>query len=264
MNPHGTPIWYEFITPDPDAATRFYEAVAGWKIGNPGTDGFDYREIVAPDGDMVGGMMKLDEGMASGGAKPGWLFYVGVDDVDATVDAVTNAGGAVLMPARDMPGVGRFALVADPQGAPFYVMRGATEGTSGAFSPGEDGAAVGHCSWNELWTSDGPGALAFYKTVFGWENPETMDMGPMGGYHFLHLTDARVLGALAQSEQPGQAPRWNFYFQVPDLDAALQRAKAAGGTVTMGPHDVPGGSRIFMGIDPQGASFALVSQGKGE
>ena len=196
-NPHGTPIWYELMTPDPAGATRFYESVVGWAVANPGLDGFDYREIADPAGSSIGGMMRLDAGMAAGGAKPGWLFYVGVDDVDATVDRVTTAGGAVLMPARDMPGVGRFALVADPQGAPFYIMRGASEGDSHAFSPGEDGAAVGHCSWNELWTSDGPGALAFYRAVFGWENPHTMDMGPMGGYHFLHLPDDRVLGALS-------------------------------------------------------------------
>ncbi|WP_425229290.1 VOC family protein [Sphingomonas sp.] len=257
-NPHGTPIWYELLTPDVDGAKRFYDAAVSWTIEARPAGPMDYRMITAPDGN-VGGVMALTEEMQGGGAKPGWLFYVGVDDVDATAAKVGAAGGAVLMPPWDIPNVGRVALFADPQGAPFYVMRGATDGTSTAFSPAP---VDGHCSWNELWTSDAPGALAFYRTVFGWENPETMNMGPMGGYHFLHLGDT-VLGALMQPEGD-QPSRWNFYFSVPDLDTAIDRATAGGATITMGPHDVPGGQRIVMGEDPQGARFALVGPGKEE
>lgn len=263
-NPHGTPIWYELLTPDHAVAKRFYDAVVGWNIAGKPDGEIDYRMIETRDG-TVGGVMQLTDAMTTGGAKPGWLFYVGVDDVDATADKVTAAGGAVLMPPFDLPGVGRMAFVADPQGAPFYIMRGASEGQeSHAFAPRETGTHDGHCSWNELWTSNAAGAIAFYRAVFGWENPNTMDMGPMGGYHFLHLPADIVLGALAQSQQADQAPRWNFYFWVPDVDAALEVVKAEGGAITMGPHDVPGGARIIMGTDPQGVTFALVGPGQGE
>lgn len=263
MNAHGTPIWYELLTSDHAEAKRFYDAVVGWRIGDKPDGGMDYRMIETPTG-HVGGVMELSEAMRAGGARPGWLFYVGVDDVDATAERITAAGGAILMPPFDIPGAGRAALVADPQGASFYIMRGSSDGTSTAFAPRETGTADGHCSWNELMTSDAAGALAFYRTVFGWENPNTMDMGPMGGYHFLHLPGDIVLGALAQDQQADQTPKWNFYFWVSDLDAALERAKTAGGTVTMGPHDVPGGARIFMCTDPQGATFAIVGRGTGE
>ena len=252
-NPHGTPIWYELITPDPDAAKSFYDPLAGWTIDARPSGEIDYRMIAATDGN-VGGVMRLSPDMATHGAQPGWLLYIGVDDVDATCTQAQALGAGVLVPPNDIPNVGRFAFLTDPQGAPFYIMRGASGDSSGAFAPG----VLGHCSWNELWTSDAPAALAFYGQLFGWENNETMDMGPMGGYHFLDLGDVR-LGALAQSQQAGQPARWNAYFTIADVDAAVERIAASGGAVTMGPHDVPGGSRIVMGTDPQGAAFALVS-----
>ena len=255
-NSHGTPIWYELITPDPDAAKAFYDDVAGWTIEPRPSGEIDYRMIATGDG-LVGGVMRLNDDMASGGAKPGWLFYIGVDDVDATADTITAAGGAVLMPPWNMPGVGRMAFVADPQGAPFYIMRGAGDADSTVFAPGK----LGHGGWHELQTSDATAAVAFYRQVFGWENRETMEMGPMGGYHFLDLGDLR-LGALMRAQAEGVAPRWHFYFNVPDADAAVGRIERGGGAVTQGPHEVPGGSRIVVGTDPQGATFALVAQAR--
>lgn len=262
-NPHGTPVWYELLTTDHDQARAFYEDVVGWRFGDKPDGDMDYRMIgVGADrpGDFVGGVMELTDAMRSGGAKPGWLFYVGVDDVDATAERVGAAGGAILMPPFDIADVGRAAFVADPQGAPFYIMRGNSDESSTAFVPQDVDGADGRCNWNELSTGDAAGAIAFYRAAFGWENRETMDLGPMGGYHFLDLGETR-LGALMQAQQDGQAPHWTFYFRVPDLDAALARAQAAGAAVTMGPHDVPGGSRIFTGTDPQGAAFALVGPG---
>lgn len=255
-NPHGTPVWYELITPDPDAAKAFYDDVAGWTIEGQASGEMDYRMISAGDG-LVGGVMRLSDDMASGGAKPGWLFYIGVDDVDATADRITAAGGAVLMPPWDMPGVGRMPFVADAQGAPFYIMRGSSDADSTVF----DASKLGHGSWHELRTSDAAAAVAFYGEMFGRENRETMEMGPIGGYHFLDLGGVR-LGALMRVQAAGEAPRWHFYFNVPVAAAAVGRIERGGGAVTQGPHEVPGGSRIVIGTDPQGATFALVAQAR--
>lgn len=84
------------------------------------------------------------------GARPVWLGYVRVDNVDNTLVKLQELGGTVLMPAKEIPQVGRLAMVADPQGAPFYIMSGGVEsGTSAAFGP----MPRGHCSWNELTTN---------------------------------------------------------------------------------------------------------------
>ena len=255
-NPHGTPIWYELMTPDPDGAKRFYDAVVGWTIEAQPSGPMDYRMIAAPGG-LVGGVFGLDAAMQAQGAGPKWVPYFGVDDVDATSAKAQGLGAAIFVPPADIPGVGRFALMADPQGAVFYVMRGSSPESSTVFERG----AMGRCGWNELWTTDVEAALAFYGPLLGFENRETMDMGPMGGYHFLDLPDGRGgdvrLGALAAMKD--QPPRWNLYFTVPSVDAAVERIEAGGGAVHMGPYATPAGERILLGADPQGAAFALVS-----
>lgn len=261
-NPHGTPIWYELLTPDHAAAKRFYDAAVGWTIGPAPAGDVDYRMIAAGD-PTVGGVMQLTNAMTAGGARPGWLTYLAADDVDATAGRITAAGGAMLMPPFDLPGVGRMAFCADPQGAPFYIMRDSSEADSNSFTPQRTGAQNGHCSWNELWTSDAASAVTFYRTVFGWESPNSMPVGPGRGYHFVHSGDL-VLGAIGQAQEGGSPPRWTFYFWVPDLDAAIEQAKAGGGAITTGPHDVPGGARVITGTDPHGAVFALVGPGKQE
>jgi predicted enzyme related to lactoylglutathione lyase len=255
-NSHGDFIWYELIAPDPDAATRFYEAVTGWTIANPGNDGFDYREISAGS-EHVGGMLKIDNDMAAHGAKPAWIGYIAVDDVDAAVAKVEAEGGRVTMPARDMEGIGRFAMVADPQGAPFYLMRP----TPPADRPDKQSHAFsvdrpGHVSWNELTTSDPAAARAFYGDLFGWSSDEFMPMGEMGEYRFLDHDGTRI-GALCGTA-PGQQPKWRYFVRVASIGAAKDSIESNGGAVAMGPQEVPGGDHIIIAKDPQGAEFALV------
>lgn len=253
-NPHGDFIWYELITPDPDVAKAFYTAVVGWEV-ETGKDG--YGHLKAGD-TFVGGMLRLTDEMRQHGARPTWLGYVGVDDVDESVRSIEQAGGRLLMPAFDIDNVGRIALVADPQGAPFYVMRGSVDEVSTAFSPG----TPGHCSWNELAASDPASALDFYTSRFNWERGDSMPMGEKGAYRFINH-NGRMIGAvfpLAAGAMPDQPPKWRYYFQVPDADRAKQAIEAGGGTVAMGPHEVPGGERIIIAIDPQGAEFAIVGK----
>lgn len=250
-NKQGEFIWYELMTSDIEGARAFYQAVVGWTIGGKSDmPGMDYRMINAPDA-AIGGAMQIDADMAAHGAKPIWVGYIGVDDVDAKVAAIKAAGGTIQMGPTDIQGAGRLAMASDPQGAPFYVMRGAIEdGTSTAFAAEQ----VGHCEWNELWTPDQNGAHAFYEGLVGWTNPESMSMGPMGDYRFLYVDDLRIG---ATSEQKDQPARWRHYFHVPSITAAIEAVKSGGGTVDNGPHQVPGGGHIIIGTDPQGAQFAL-------
>ena len=184
--------------------------------------------------------------------KPGWFCYIGVADVDGTAEKIKSLNGSVLMDAQDIPGVGRFAMVADPQGLIFYIMRGNSPQESQAFHV----TAPGHCGWHELVTSDHKAAFAFYGELFDWENNETMPMGEMGDYCFINHAGQRI-GAM-MTAGAGWTTRQSYYFNVPSIDAAIPRITGGGGAVTMGPHEVPGGMHIVMAIDPQGAAFALV------
>jgi predicted enzyme related to lactoylglutathione lyase len=249
---HGTPIWYELMSKDPLAARRFYAAVVGWQIDEsppPGST-MDYRMISAGDG-LVGGVFRLTEDMCKQGASPCWMMYVGVDDVDACVTAITVAGGSVQLPAFDIPDVGRIAMVSDPQGAPFYVMRGASDEKSTACDPDR----AGHGAWHELHAVDGPKATDFYSAQFGWGKSRSVDMGPMGTYQLIAIGGRDLGGIMTDGRFP--RPAWLVYFRVDGIARAAGRIVEAGGQVIHGPIEVPGGGWIVNGLDPEGAMFAL-------
>lgn len=253
----GSWIWYELITPDPEGAKAFYEAVTGWSMTTGHGDSDDYGFITAADGAMVGGMLRLTGEMAEHGARACWLGYVGVDNVDASLAAIEAAGGQILMPARDIEMAGRIAMAADPGGAPFYIMTPAPsegEGESTAFQAETN---YGHCGWNELMAADAPREIAFYTGQFGWSLPEPMDMGEYGKYQFI-AHDGVTVGAIMGLMPEAPAPMWNHYFWVPSIRKAAATITGNGGQIINGPMQVPGEDWIVQGIDPQGALFSLV------
>lgn len=257
-NQHGDFLWYELMTDNADAAQAFYSGLIGWTFKDSGNPDMDYR-LFSSGTSEVGGIMPLTADMVAGGARPAWLGYIAVDDVDASAAAIKAAGGAVHMEPWDIPGVGRMAFVADPQGALFYVMKGAVEGgESHSFAATEP--MVGHCAWNELASADPEAAKAFYGRQFGWVPDGAMDMGELGQYEFWKVGDERghMIGAVMPLMPGMPASAWTYYFRVPDIDAAVDYTKANGGTALQGPDEIPGGEYSFTGTDPQGAVFGLV------
>lgn len=258
-SPHGSFIWYELMTTDTGAAGRFYADVVGWTVGDFDGDVSGYRIFSAGEAGVTG-MMALPADAAQSGMRPGWLGYIGVDNVDAAVASITAAGGAVRTPARDLPGVGRMAMVADPQGVAFDVMRGVSELSSTSFDA--DPNAIGRCGWNELATADPKLALDFYIGQFAWTKGDAMKMGEMGDYQFIHHAGT-MIGGVMKCMPGGPPPRWGFYFRVADIDVAARRTRDGGGTIVHGPAEVPGGMHVLVATDPQGATFALVGKRAG-
>lgn len=260
MTSHGKFIWYELMTRDPQAASAFYHAVVGWRIApapDPTASEVDYRLIGRDDGGIAGGALRLTPAMEAGGARPAWLGYLCVDDVDAILAAMQDDGATVLMPPMDLP-VGRIALLRDPQGAPLYVMRpippaGAEAATNDVFSPDRPG----HVRWNELASGDPAAAVAFYARHFGWAEAGALEMGELGQYRFLER-DGRMIGAAMPNTPTQPAPAWQFYIGVADIDRAVAAVTRLGGTVREGPMEIPGGEFAAQALDPQGAAFGLV------
>ena len=257
-NRHGDFIWYELLTSDLDSAQAFYEGLVGWSFTRPdyGPD-MDYR-IFAKGGPDVGGAMQITDDMAAGGARPVWLGYVGVDDVDAAAEKITTLGGTVMMGPMDIPDVGRFAMAADPQGTPFYVMRGNSGEPSQSFAATEP--REGHVAWNELVTADPDGAHSFYAEMFGWEKADAMDMGPMGTYQMYRNGEGRDFMFGAMMKKPDEMPvsLWAYYIRVPDVDAAATYVAEQGGQLVNGPMEIPGGEYVFQAMDPQGAMVSIL------
>jgi len=253
MNAHGSFVWYELVTGDVDGAQAFYADVVGWSVAPSGMPGIDYRIASAPDGDPIGGLMQPPPGHAGPTV---WRPYLEVADVDAEVAAITAAGGTVHLPAIDVPGIGRMAMLADPEGATFYVMTSAGD-DSRAFLA-QDRASPGHAAWNDLAAPDPQAAIAFYTDRFGWRQEGAMPMGEHGEYRFLHHGGSAV-GAVMPVVL-GMAPGWRAFFTVADVDVAVERIGAGGGTVVQGPDQISGGDWSVVAADPQGAQFGLVGK----
>lgn len=244
-------IWYELITSDMDAAERFYSSVIGWK-GQPFGEGMPY--VVMNVGERgVAGIMTMPTDVASSGMPSMWVGYIYAEDVDAATESLKAAGGKVHQPPTDIPEVGRFSVVADPQGATFMMMT-----PNGPDMPPVPTGTAGHIGWHELYATDWASAFDFYAGQFGWTKTRTTDMGPMGTYQ-LFAVDGVEFGGMMNKPDEIPVPAWAYYFNVPDINAAAKRVIDNGGKVLMGPHEVPGGMWILQGMDPQGANFALTA-----
>ncbi|MCA9726148.1 MAG: VOC family protein [Candidatus Eisenbacteria bacterium] len=246
-------VWYELVTGNTDRAVRFYCDLYGWEAVDSGQTAMQYT-LLKQDGRGVGGIFQIPSGDLGQGMKPGWMGYIAAD-VDTDTPRVVAAGGKVHIPPSDIPGVGRFAGVADPHGAVFVLFT--PNGEEEPPTPVPAGTP-GHIGWHELHAGDGEEAFGFYSKLFGWTKAEAMDMGPNGVYQIFAIDGVPCGGMMTKMPQT-PAPFWQYYVNVDGLDAAIARVQKGGGQIFMGPHEVPGGSWIANGMDPEGVIFAMVS-----
>jgi uncharacterized protein len=255
----GDFIWHELRTTDAKGAQDFYTDVIGWQARSSGDPGGIPYTLLAVGEDNAAGLMQLSPEMLAGGMQPSWAGFIAVDDVDAYARRVEQAGGKLHCPPQDIPGVGRWASVADPQGAAFLLFKEAANYAPRRAPAGSPGTV----GWNELSANDEQSAWPFYSGLFGWNVETTMDMGPMGTYRIFNNGAAPIGAMMTRDPKTSPAPFWLFYFNVNDIDTAVNRINEKNGKVLMGPHQVPGGMWIVLGRDPQGVLFAVVGPRKG-
>jgi len=257
MGNKGRFVWYELLAGDPEAAKAFYGTVVGWKAQPWDADAGAYSVLTAGE-TPVGGVMKLLPEFECLGKRPHWWAHVAVEDVDGGARRAEELGGRILKPGTEIPKVGRFAIVADPQGAIIALFRG-----QGEEMPAPDLMRPGGVSWHELHTTDLEGAWRFYAGLFGWQPTETLDLGAMGPYRMFRNADdpanAAMGGMFNAAKVSSEPPHWLYYLHVEAMDGAVARLRKEGGTVLQGPMDVPGGGRAAQCRDPQGADFGLFS-----
>jgi predicted enzyme related to lactoylglutathione lyase len=241
----GKFVWFELVTPATARAQAFYGEVLGWKVQRFPVGPVEYEMIYAGDA-MIGGYAP-----AASGQSPHWISCVSVPDVEAASAAAVAAGGKVVVPATQIPGVGQRARIADPQGAELCLLH------SSAGDPADDGdTPVGRWLWNELHTPDPQGALAFYEKVVGFTH-QSMDSGGGETYHVIGRGGVDR-GGVTHHLPPGVAAHWLPYVRVTDVDATAARAAKQGGRIAMPGFDIPGIGRIAVLIDPAGAQLAIM------
>jgi predicted enzyme related to lactoylglutathione lyase len=237
----GRFVWHELMTPETAGAQAFYSKVLGWK-SQPWEHDSSYILFVAASG-PVGGAMAQSNGA------PHWLHSISTDDIEATVREATNRGGSVLKEITEIPGgMGKYAVLSDPQGASFGVHWSDGEG------PPESAPKRGEFSWHELMTTDYAAAFEFYSALFGWEKTGELEMGEGLGTYFMFGRDGQPMGGMMNM---GPAPAWLGYVRVKNVDDVVKKVKAARGRLINGPMEVPGGDWIAQFLDPYGAPFAV-------
>jgi predicted enzyme related to lactoylglutathione lyase len=247
----GTFSWVDLATTDADAAKAFYGRLFGWEGEDTPTPGGATYTLLQRDGDVVGGLYAQGEQQRESGVPPAWTSYVTVEDVDAMAARAAELGGRVVAGPYDVADAGRMAVIADPEGAALALWQ--PRRRHGADIVNEPGALT----WNDLMTQDVEAAARFYRELLGWE----VEQIPGAPYWTIRNDGASNGGMMPmppEQRAAGMPAVWNAYFAVEDLTAAVTTVTDAGGSVMMGPMDVPAGSFAVV-RDPQGAVFCLVA-----
>jgi predicted enzyme related to lactoylglutathione lyase len=245
----GQFIWHELITTDTKAATGFYAKVA--RLNTQAAPSDATYTMLLGSGQPMGGLLST----STMGGSPRWLSFIVTTNADETARQAVLLGGKVLTGPTDLPNGGRAAILEDPQGAVFGVWSADRPSQLPPEVP------LGGISWHELATTDHAAAFSFYQQLFGWHEASSMDMGPQGVYRIFAPAGSTVgFGGIYNkaAEAPG-GPNWLPYIRVADTRPATDVAKKHGAQILNGPMQVPGGGWISVGVDPQGAVFALHS-----
>jgi hypothetical protein len=254
---HGRFIWQELLTDDTAAAAAFYSKVIGWRVQPAAHADATSYSVFATEHGTVGGVTSLPDHARNAGARAHWLPYVGAENVDATAAKAERLGGKVLRGAADVENLGRYAVLADPQGATFGIYRPKNPSGSAAKSQPQRG----EFAWQELASSDFEAAFRFYGDLFGWQALRRMEMGPAGTY-LVFGRDGVQQGGIYKLSAQTPTPYWLSYVEVGSPEVAAEAARGAGGRVAVGPMDVPDGGRIAQLIDPAGVLFAVHAAGQ--
>jgi predicted enzyme related to lactoylglutathione lyase len=240
--PVGAPCWIDLLTDNPEAARAFYADLFGWTPLEQSEE-FGGYWMWAREGAPVAGGMGADPGESTESV---WTVYLAVEDAEKTVETATAEGAQVVVPVTTVGDTGIMAVLLDPTGARIGVWQ--PKQFNGFTVIGE----VGEPGWFELLTRDYDTAVAFYRTVFGWD-AHTMSDTPEFRYTTLGEGERAVAGIMDANNflETGETPYWGTYFTVADTDATLARAKELGGQVVREPQDTPYG-RLATVSDPAG------------
>lgn len=241
----GKFFWRELQCGDPATARRYYGELFGWQIEDSDMPGY---AMIRHEGRELGGVFQIGDDMP---IPPNWQSYVCVLDVDDVAKTAKANGGTPAVEPRDIPGIGRFVVIADPAGAYVTAMS-----VSGPNPPVPERPPTGSFCWETVTTPDAAKTKDFYGAVFGW----TTIPGPGGAIDVFAAGDTAVADIQTSKERP---PHWLTYVAVDDLAASRKRAENAGGTVVVPEIPVPEVGTIALIADVFGAHLGLFEPPKG-
>lgn len=245
----GKIIFTELVTPNLRGAEKFYGRLFGWQFQDMSSGSLEYAEATL-NGRPVAGIVHKD--IASGEHKqPAWLTFISAQNIGNEKELAEQMGGKTIFGPVNIPGRGREAVLADPQGAVFAIL----DSSSG--DPADDLAEPGEWIWSSLMTSNPDQAADFYQSLF---NYDIYDLpSEKDAQHFIMASDdfARASGNTLQTSHPSHS-HWLNYVRVNDTAKMTKKVVALGGRVLVEPHFDRHGGKVAIVSDPQGAPFGLI------
>lgn len=243
----GRWIWAELFTSDVAEAKAFYGTVFGWQFETRGTREKPYI-LAVNEGRPVAGMLR-HPAAAGDALRSRWVGLVSVGDVDAVSGRARNAGASILLEPVDLPGRGRVALVADPEGARFGLL------ASGSGDPPDVMPDAGSWLWHELWAGSVNSAAGFYRETVGYSIKPT---GRAPGKIEQHLVAGGFPRAgIIEQRVSGLPSAWLHYIRVENLQQTIERVKRAGGSVLIAPTREFRRGHAAVIVDPMGAPLGI-------
>lgn len=244
----GKFVWYDLATPALGEQQAFYRDVFGWTFRSPGVSEDDYV-LVLNQGRAIAGMFRAEP---PGGEQDGatWISLFSVNDVDRAARDTEAAGGRVEVPAATVSLRGRHALLRDPAGALFGVMR------SSSGDPPDEEVPLGDILWVDLFARDISAMAAFYGKLAPWDITERVVAESMEG-RLLSANGLPRAGIVPVDEEANRSA-WVPYVRVEDVQATLDRAVEKGGFVIVAPDPAILDGQLGIFVDPHGAVMGVV------
>lgn len=245
----GRWVWGDLVTSDVAVAADFYGQVFGWTFETYGDENdLETYTLALADGLPIGGLVFDQRALKDKVPSARWIGLISVPDVRAAADAVTKAGGKVVVAPVMLGERGETAVFQDPEGTPFGIVR------SRNGDPADYAGDVNEWVWLDLWTGDVGRAADFYRTVVGYEVLPLQQEGLRKGVHL--VSGGFVRAGIMQKKDARDSSVWLPYLRVADAVATVSKARAAGGKVIREPVSL-GPAIVAIIADPTGAPVGI-------
>jgi predicted enzyme related to lactoylglutathione lyase len=239
----GKIVWHDLLTPDVEAAQKFYGALFGWSFKQQ-----EGHILAYQGGKAIAGIIPMQANQKNP-KSANWALYLSVTDVDGAAALVQDAGGKVLKGPAQMEGRGRYAVIQDPQNAHLVLLK------SGSGDPADEVPAMNSWLWNELWSSDAPKSVAFYKKLANYSVEPVIN--EQGDGYWLLLKKGKWRAGIATHPFLKLPSQWVPIIRIADLWKIAALVKRNGGRVILDPgHQLCGGNMALV-EDPTGAIFMV-------
>ena len=243
----GKFVWFDLVTDDIDAARRFYSVLFGWDIRQVGAAPERYS-VISSGGRRIGGMLQRPY-PAGASAAARWIGLISVPNVIQAAQYAQAHGGKVLIAPEELPRRGAHAILRDPQGAVFGVLRSSSgDGPDVPLEPGM-------FAWADLLTRDPEAAATFYRGLAGY----MLDRTQIGRVEHLLLVGGQYTRAGISHLPPSvDRPGWLPFVQVEDVLGTIGRVVMTGGKVLLSPRPELLDGQVAVIADPSGGVLGVL------